>query len=234
MQKLLIWLIIYIGDRHEQFFLRHLAKLEFGLAVFCYKLARIASDEGKHNLAAMLHKHGQDEEKHGKMLASWSDRAHRIRLRGNGQWISFNKDGQELIQNHPEPDTPGVKITSENFTGIFNNFDGLSKRYLSLWLLFGGKSAADYDWADRLAFMHVLERGTSQFYQVLAQKSKSPALQAIANQIYRDELEHADYLKSTSLHLSLAPDFVKWEIRVGLASWGLLYDIQKHLLSSRS
>lgn len=226
--------IISIGLRQEQKFLRLLAKVEFGISVFCKKLAATALAEGnKSNLAAQLESHAKQDEKHGKMLASLVDGNERFHHEGTGRFISIVRPSGEELRSNAEIEAEGkdlewdsVIFPGERLIGIFENFDGLSKRYLSMRLLFGNRSAFDYPWDDRLAFMCVLEQQAQHFYEHLAiNQHASPALRAIASQIALDEVEHADYLKHSLFHYN--GDIEKWRDRMWLASLGLIVDMWK-------
>ena len=223
-------LIINIGLRQEQKFLRLLAKAEFGVSIFCKKLAVAAAEENKPNLAALLQSHAKEEEKHGKMLASLVDGNERFHTEGSGRFISIVRPNGEELRRNPDKTSQGkilewdsINFPGERLIGNFENFDGLSKRYFTLRLLFGNKSAFDYNWDDRLAFMYVLEQETQCFYEHLATSSATSALKAIASQIARDELRHTDYLKKTLLHRNA--DVEKWRDRMMVAFWGLVIDL---------
>jgi hypothetical protein len=226
-------IIINIGLRQEQKFLRLLAKIEFGVSIFCKKLAAAASVENKPNLAALLQSHAKEEEKHGKMLASLADGNERFHHEGSGRFISIVRPNGDELRRNQDLEAQGkilewdsVNLPGERLQGLFENFDGLSKRYLSLRLLFGNRSAFDYSWDDRLAFMCVLEQSAQQFYGHLANSQRaSEPLRAIASQIALDELDHADYLKSLLLYHNT--DIEKWRDRLWLASWGLVIDMWK-------
>ncbi|MBN3993837.1 MAG: ferritin-like domain-containing protein [Nostoc sp. NMS2] len=224
-------IIISIGLRQEQKFLRLLAKIEFGVSIFCKKLAVAAVQENKLNLAALLQSHSKEEEKHGKMLASLADGNERFHHEGSGRFISIVRPTGEELRRNVDYEAEGkvlewdsVNLPGERLKGVFENFDGLSKRYCTLRLLFGNKSAFAYNWDDRLAFMYVLERQTLQFYEVLANSQRAPEpLRVIASLIARDEVEHADYLKSLLFHYNA--DIEKWRDRLWLASLGLIVDM---------
>jgi rubrerythrin len=219
MLELLIKLIIYLGQRDEPRFIRLLAKIEYGVAIFCFKLAAIALEEDRHNLAKLLEKHAREEVKHGKMLSCFA--GEKISLTEAGRWVEFYQDGElKIIESE---DTPSKELQGIYYSGKFENLDGLSKRYLSLRMLFQGKSAADYPWEDRFAFMQVLEEVTRKFYSVLSHEANKHSLKAIAYQIATDEAAHVDYLKYASR--DFYPDVIKWESRLNWAIWGLFIDI---------
>lgn len=238
----LIKIIIYLGLKDEQRFLRLLAKLEYGVSIFCNKLAQQASEERHFNLATSLEKHAQEEERHGKMLASLIDGNLRIRKTDKtGRWTKLIRltTGENIAEPNPEKDCQIQKIVwdsykypGEKLEGYFESFDGLSRRYISLQLLLGGRKATDFDWSDRLAFMHCLEEGTREFYRVLSQEGKSEPLRAIVSQIMDDEASHSEYLRYALGHFTHFPDdeIKKWQRRLWWGMLGLLIDMWRFLV----
>jgi hypothetical protein len=237
---MLIRFAIRLGLRNKQRFLRVLAKIEFGVAIFCFKLQYQALAENLLNLATMLEMHGKEENKHGKMLASLADGcSDRIALTENsGRWIKITRPSGETIVNRPDDNTAipkcitwaSYKFPGEQLTGLFENFDGISKRYISARLLFGNLAASDYPWEDKIAFMYVLEEATASFYQELM-KCDDSALSAIARQIITDEFNHANYLKLALANFAPIPQFAidKWHSRLWWARWALIIDIIRFL-----
>ena len=224
-------LIINVGLRQEQKFLRLLAKIEFGVSIFCKKLAVVAEQENKLNLAAQLKLHAKQEEKHGIMLLCLADGNRRFTLEGTGRFIELLRPNGEDLRCNVDLDAEGKIVEwdstifpGERLVGIFENFE-LSKRFCCLRLLFGNKSAFDYNWDDRLAFMFVLEQQTQQFYQLLAVNSTSIPLRIIASKIALDELNHTDYLKNVLFHYN--GDVEKWRDRFWFAQIGLVFDAWK-------
>ncbi|MBO3459943.1 ferritin-like domain-containing protein [Aetokthonos hydrillicola Thurmond2011] len=246
MKKLIIYLIIYIGLRRKQRFIRQLSKLEYGVSIFCKKLA---ANSPTPDLAQMLNNHAIQEAHHGRMLdslangtqheASENERYFRkrfsIRETDKGKFISIKRSNGEELLNCVDTDinTKGIRLQwdscklGEQLVGIFENFDGISQRYLSAKLLFDGKSADSFDWADKLAFMHVLEQETEQFYLALAKIESGTPLGAIASQIVKDEQHHADYLKSTLTQFSTSPqqEIAKWQCKVRSCAPAVLVDL---------
>lgn len=241
MKTILIKLIVRIGLRDKKRLLRLLAKLEYGVAIFCFKLADKAKKEKHENLATLLKEHGDSEVKHGKMLASLADKGNRITLtEETGRWTSVTRisTGQQLARPNPELTAQGKEISwdsinfpGERLQGTFENFDGLSKRYLSLRLFFRNKSAYEYPWNDKLALMHILEQSTREFYQAISKQSNDTTIQAIATQIATDEDNHAHYLYQSLKWFSYFPDhdIQKWQSRFHLAIWGLVIDAWRFL-----
>ncbi|KYC42057.1 hypothetical protein WA1_18825 [Scytonema hofmannii PCC 7110] len=240
--RTLIKLIIYIGDRKEERFLRLLAKLEFGVAIFCEKLSRMAHEEGYYNLSKMLAEHAKQEEKHGRMLSSLVDGCDRISLNGQtGHWFHLKRsNGQDILKTRNNRDSKAevatlswdsVAYPGERIEGEYEALDGISQRYFSLRLLFGGHKPADFSWADRLAFMHCLELRTKEFYEMLSTQSKLETLRAISSQIAIDEKEHGDYLKYALTSFSELPasHIEKWQFRLYCSLWGLLVDGWRYL-----
>jgi rubrerythrin len=210
---MILKLLIKLGLRDEKRFLRLLAKLEYGVSLFCSKLSAIAANEGHENLSTLLTTQAREEKHHGRMLASLAD-------------------GKERV-------TPLKNAPGSWQDGHFENFDGISKRYVSLRLLFGNRRADDYQWCDRLAFMCVLEEQTSAVYEILSEIGNEQ-LRAIAQQIKNDEIGHCDCLKYALAQFSHFPeaDLQKWEKRLFWAKLGLLVDMwnfiwQQHQTTTR-
>lgn len=227
MEQILVNLIIKIGLGDQKQFLKLLSKLEYGVAIFCFKLSDLAKKENHNNLAQMLKQHATEEKKHGKMLSSLSGK--KINLRHTGRWISYkNFDTGEEMAECPDPLESGKKIVLEKsrIVGIFSNLDGLSKRYFALKILFCNRSADSFSWVDRLALMLALEEKATKFYATLATVAPLP-ISAIALQISQDESHHSEYLKSC-LH-SFTPltaiEIDKWRSRINWAMWGILIDM---------
>jgi hypothetical protein len=187
--------------KNEKIILRFLTKLEYGVSIFCYKLAVKARTQNKECLANCLMEHGNDELKHGKMLGCVSDGKNFIKKNTDwGRWIPD-------LSKH-------------------ENFDGISRRYLSARLFFMNKKAIYYDWVDRLAFMYVLEKLTNSFYITLSATEISEPLKAIAAQIAEDEQSHSDYLLEELKKITDKPQHYvkKWERRANFAIIGVVID----------
>lgn len=214
--------IIYLGLKNQPKFIRLLAKLEYGVCACLVNLSKQATADGYPNLSKMLRSHAAEERNHGKMLATLIDGKQRIELKDNGRWLSLFKDGKETA-NHPE-EGKGKVISWDKSVGIFDNLDGISQRYLALRMLLQGKKIEQLSWGDRLACMHVLERGTLQFYLALAESSSAPIeLRAIAVKIAEEEKGHGDYLRGTTKKENI----LKWRSRVKWANLGLIWDFWK-------
>lgn len=228
MRSILIKLIIYIGLKNQTKFLKLLSKLEFGVYIFCKKLAEEAYSQNYENLANQLLLHAKDEKKHANLIAIFNNT--RIKLKNTGRWASFYSisTGEELAPFPDIDENEGTKIFYQNTIGKFQSFDGMSKRYLALRVLFNGKKASDLDWCDRIAFMHVLETGTSEFYKQLAMQTQGK-LSAIASEISEDEIGHSEKLKLFLGNFTLFPhqEIDKWESRINLSMWALLWDLYR-------
>jgi hypothetical protein len=220
-------LIIYLGLKKQNEFIRLLAKLEYGVSACLLNLSKEAEKDGYYNLAKMLRSHSSEERNHGRMLATLVDGKHRIEAKENGRWLSLKKDGDEIAK-HPE-DGEGKIVTWGNTVGIFDNLDGISQRYLALRMLFKGKKIQELSWSDRLACMHVLEEGTLAFYNELSSFETPYKLKMTAIKIAGEEAGHSNYLKYTLSHFADAPDaeISKWRSRIFLASFGLIWDFWK-------
>jgi hypothetical protein len=234
----LIRLIIKLGLRDKQNFLRLLAEIEFGVAIFCFKLQEQARKQFLHNLATMLEAHGNEENKHGKMLAACADGVERITRTETGHWLSIIRPNGENIAK-PSKSNPSsgkaiawdsIKFPGERLLGVFKNFDGISKRYLSARIFFGNQSASDYPMCDKLAFMYILEEETTKFYRQMSEV-EDERLKAIALQITGDEFNHANYLKLALANFDPMPEAAidKWRDRLWWAKWGLVVDLIKFL-----
>ncbi|MBD2364521.1 hypothetical protein H6G36_25665 [Anabaena minutissima FACHB-250] len=231
-------LLIYLECKHEQKLIKTLSNIEFGVSTFCEKLSVAATKDNYPNLAKLLLKHSQEEHKHGKMLSSLADGKLRLPVKNNGRFLSLVRNEEETVElgNFSRQDGKQLEWDSATHPGqkvvaIFENLDGLSKRYISLRILFKNKSAFDYGWGDRLAFMQALESETCKFYQALSQSNCSEKLKAIASQITQDELGHSNYLSSL-LYSFPDTDLEKWEERLFWAKLGLIFDVVRLLWTS--
>jgi rubrerythrin len=219
--QFLIKTIIYFGLKNKPKFIRLLAKLEYGVSACLVNLSKQAKNDGYLNLSNNLRSHAKDERNHGKMLATLVDGKRRIELKDNGRWLSLVKDGEE-VANHPE-EGDGKIVIWDNSVGIFDNLDGISQRYLALRILLKGRRISELSWNDRLACMHVLERGTLRFYLALAESSAPIELRAIAAKIAEEEAGHSNYLRAATKKENI----LKWRSRVKWASLGLIWDFYK-------
>lgn len=241
--SILIKMLVWIGLKNRNKFIRTLAKIEYGNAIFCGKLSSVAINENRTELADLLLKHGKEENKHGVMLATLADGCNYMRRSGNGRWLEILRGGQNIV--NPEwsrrvksfigaSDTPKIlqwnstKYPGEQLTGTLESFDGMSKRYFCARLLFKNIIASDYSWEDKLAFMCVLEEEVAIFYQELI-GVKDKEISAIASLITGDEFNHANYLKVALSRFTPFPDELikKWRDRVWWAKWGLIIDAVK-------
>lgn len=218
--------------RRQREFLRLIAKLEYGVSIFCLKMSERAECEGHYNLANLLKKHSEEEKKHGIMLAALADGQKKLKLSGNGRWTTLkNLDTGEEIAQFPDMEE-GTKIflKDKNLLGIFQNLDGISQRYLSLKILFRGLRAEDFEWTDTLAFMAALETVTKRFYSKLAEVTEAP-ISTIAKQISEDESQHSEYLKIVLSQFTPLPEveISKWRARIRWASLGLIVDAWRYL-----
>lgn len=228
-------LIIHFGLRNKPVFITTIAKIEYGVAIFCRKLASQVEELGDNYsyLSQLLKCQANDEIKHGKMLSSLVEK---INLQANGQCLTkFRPATQEYIISPPQVQSASntvfiewdsIGFPGEKIQAIYENFDGISKRYLSARLLFEGKSADSFDLIDQLAFMHVLEEETQKFYIILAELTQQTSLGAIASQIAADEKHHADYLKSKIDHfIPFSQNIEKWRRKVMKAKWAVPIDL---------
>ena len=229
---ILIKILVWIGMKNRNKFIRNLAKIEYGNAIFCEKLADVALSENRTELASLLVKHGKEENKHGLMLASLADGQNHFSRTGTGRWVKILRSGENIVKNlittssHPKVlQWESKKYPGEQLTGTLESFDGMSYRYLSARLLFKNVAASDYSWKDQLAFMYVLEEEVSCLYQELM-NTQDTSLSAIASLITEDEFNHANYLKVTLQRFTESPEEIinKWRGRVWWAKWGLIVD----------
>ena len=207
----------YLLMNDERKLIRELANIEYGVSLFCSKLAIQA--KGKHDdLAKLLTEHSNQELKHGRMLGSLADGRKAIRPNAsNGHWV--------------EEAMPGYRQVSwGNRKRYYKNFDGLNQRYFSFKIFFMGAKPSTLEWCDKIAFMCILEELSQLFYRSLGTHAKaSEPLKAIACQIAEDEKHHADYLEAALYNLGCSPDSYlnKWRIRSKVAFMGLIFDIWK-------
>ncbi len=212
MEYILNYLISF-GLKREKTFLRELCRLEYGVSVFCHKLSIQASEQGLDALAKVLEEQGNSELKHGIMLGGLVDGKSKLVVNsgGTGHW------------------TPGQPLPCGGWQrGKRQSFDGLSQKYFGLRMLFNGRKAENYNWIDKLAFMHVLELGTGRFYSALSSHSLAPEpLKAIASKIKTDEQNHALQLFFWMEYFSDRKEFYirKWSLKSKLAMPGLLVDL---------
>jgi hypothetical protein len=155
-------------------FIQLLKRLEIGVFFFCWRQSLLAESEEKHELAAILKKQAESEYHHAMTLASLS--GDRLNLRVEDLFTLEDK-GADLWGT--------VSCRQDKFQA-----DGISRRYLAARVFFGGFHALHFNWADKLAYMHVLESFQSFFYQSLATASGIKLLQNICE----DETDHAENL----------------------------------------
>lgn len=232
-------LIVYFGLNNTKEFVRLLAKLEYGVSAALNNLARDAEKSNYPNLASMLRTHSAEELNHGRMLATWCDGKSSIRLKESGRWLSWkNSTGLELAR-FPESKA-GKKMVfnkgGEEYIGIFENLDGISRRYISLRIFLKGKKIIDLPWKDRLACMLALEAQTRALYVELSKSQAPQSLRAIFSKIASEEDSHSNYLESVLRDFAPCPgqEVDKWRSRIKLASLGLIYDFMKFLMEKRS
>ncbi|MBD2437373.1 ferritin-like domain-containing protein [Nostoc sp. FACHB-110] len=181
--------------------LRTASKLEYGAAIFCFKLSIRAENEGLLNLAKYLKEQYEEENSHAKMLGALIDGKERLKRNGNnGNWDAKAR--------------------------IYTPFDGISQRYWSARLFFGFKTADEFAWADILGFMTVIEEIVVVFYKALS-TTNDIAVNAIALKILHDEIKQVDCLKKSLSSLHPQPRFLtfKWQIRVILGAFGAAIDL---------
>lgn len=236
---MLLRLVVYLGLKNTKEFVRLLAKLEYGVSSALNNLACDADKSNYPNLAAMLRAHSSEEFNHGRMLATWCDGKNSIRARGAGRLLSWKNSAGVELARFPE-EKEGIKIIfdkdGEQYTGIFENLDGISQRYLSLRIFFRGKKIIELPWKDRLACMLALEAQTRALYVELSKSPCPQELRAIFSKIAQEESSHSDYLESVLRDFSPCPnqEVDRWRSRMNLASLGLIYDFGKFLMERRS
>jgi hypothetical protein len=232
--------IIRAANKTENL-IRLLAKLEFGVSIFLKKNVQQAEIDWKNGLALQLKKHSLEEKRHGDMLLALVDGNSRAKLEEQtGFFLSMirESDNKELMKNPLKQNSKTKKVTWESayypgdkLTGNFLNLDGLSKRYLSLRIFFGGKKAEDFDWENKLAYMIVLERVNTDFYKAISRVYKGSKFGAIATKILEEEDSHILYLSNCLASITHDPQFVidKWQGRLVCAYLGLTVDAIKSL-----
>lgn len=179
--------------------LRTASKLEYGAAIFCFKLSIRAENEGLLGLSNYLKSQYEEENSHAKMLGALVDGKERLK------------------RNCPEGNW---------HKGNYIAFDGISQRYWSARLFFGFKSADEFSWSDILSFMTIIEGIVVCFYKVLT-ATNDIAVNAIALKILQEEIKQVECLKNCLSSLHPGPNFLafKWQVRVILGAVGAILDL---------
>jgi hypothetical protein len=141
-----------------------LKKLELGVFFFCWRQASLAQSEDK-LFSSVLREQCSAEHSHARYFALQSG--------------SNILDLEYYFSREPR---------SQNWSFIDNEYyaDGMSVDYLCSRVFFMGKSAYSFSWADKLAYMIVLEQFQVQFYSCLMKYL--PNQQAIHRIIMSEEL----------------------------------------------
>ena len=184
--------------------LRLAAKLEYGASIFCFRLAIRAEEEGYHNLSTYFKKQFAEEDGHARMLGGLIDKKERLRRNCDaGTWSA----------------------------GYYYPLDGISVKYWAATLFFWFKKPSEFDWADILAFLYVIENFVILFYEVLAEHPENTVC-SMATKILQEEKEQADYIKLSLQHFHPLPESLieQWRSRVYLAAVGGLIDVIKNLI----
>ncbi len=201
--------------------IRFLGRLEHGFYVFLHKKSQQARIEGKHALAFQLERHARQEDGHAKMLWGLSDGKNRPGRNSDTTILVFNS---EYFVAQP------ISLFSDENKQL-QHVDGISRRYRAAQSLFGGKSAADYDWSDSLSFMAAGELVGGLFYSsiVLVFSSDHPE-RAIFLKIAEDEVGHSNYLLDALISevgvIKAYCYFFKWLLRLFRASFHIITDIK--------
>ena len=219
--------------KYPDSFIRLLSKLEYNNYIYLTKLADRAKEEGhQDNLVNILNSQAKEEKYHGKVLSALVDGISKLRLKDNGYFKSLISEDKSLNYTDYKDNSKTVKVIwfsqqlQSKVTGEFVNLDGVSKRYISSYLLFRGKTAFSYDWADQLALMSVLEEQTTLFYKRLSVRESSP-LQRISLKFANQEDNHYKTLYYALTSFTATPNYYmdKWKARLFFAKIGLIIDI---------
>jgi rubrerythrin len=163
--------------------IRFLGKLECGFHDFCLKKSLQAKEEGKDKLADELLHHANQENVHAKMLWSLLDKQNRPQRTK----IGFIATTSEYFADN------SIQWTKNGNTKQWQHTDGISIKYATARAFFNQRKAADYDWADSLAFMCIGENLGKLFYYFLSTLANN-SLQQILKKIAQDEDKHHQYL----------------------------------------
>ncbi len=222
MLKLIIWL----GLRYSNQFIKLLAKLEYNNAIYLKKLADKAKEDNYFNLSDILLTQSKEEELHGKALSCLIDGKNKFNLVDNGYWQSLtNRNGSTVIDYYDKNDK-SIDLSWGNIKGSFVQLDGVSQRYISAKWFFKNKKASEYSWEDQLAFMTILEKETAKLYSLLGNQVESP-LQRLSVKFAKEEQNHQTTLYYTLSSFTSIPNYYidKWSERLFVAKLGLLLDI---------
>lgn len=156
-----------------------LARLEYGVYIYCQHKQRQAESEGKTELAKALSLHAAQELGHHNILKSLIDSEHKKTYAAKGY--------SAYVHGHPT----NYQVSGDSFLAP----EGISRRYLISRIAFEGGKAKELDWPNSLAMMAVGESLARKFYRalsafVLTPSDYWPAFADIAN----DEADHCAQL----------------------------------------
>ena len=163
-RQIIIKILVWVGLRYPEKFIRELAKVEYGVAYYVRKLGDQVPS-WKHKFYA----HAIQEKYHGRMLAA-------------------------LIGEAPESEggMAQKKWAYTPFVGN-TQIEGVGKRYCVMRKILHGKSLDEYPFIDKLSIMGALESIAHSVYHEIAKQAKSP-LKEVALNIAEDEFEHQSCL----------------------------------------
>jgi hypothetical protein len=190
--KIICYFLAHIFSKLPMFSI--LRKLEMGVFFFCYKQALKAESENK-DFEKYLKEQAESEYSHCYYFST---------LEGVG--LSMNS---EELFNRGKKTNDWRKV---DWNGSRYQADGLSVNSLAGKMFFRGKTADSYDWANKLAFMHVLENFQYIFYQQLSPYIQSKDFFGLV----AAEKNHAYQLKSYLFSLA--------------GKWSCLFLLKWHLL----
>lgn len=160
--------------------IRLLARLEYGVFLFCDRKRADAEAAGYVDLAAALKLQAAQELGHHSQMR---------RLAGDFGYSSqpsWAKSYSALI--HSAERVPKPLSRQNDWTP-----EGISRRYVSTRIWFGGQRACDLDWENAIALMAVGEAAAAWFYRLLSWLA--PALyREVFRSIADDEAKHQDGL----------------------------------------
>lgn len=201
MLRFLLWLMLRLRRRQ---FIYNLSRVEYAVALFCYSTAQRAVMMP--TVSSELIHHGKEEVSHANRLADLID------------GVRYPSPNQNWNREHPEwrdydGFTPGMVIPQLSSLAIGRIF-------------FCGHEPQRYRLDEVLAFMSILEERAHRFYAALAAVA-DPALAEVAQELARDEVNHARLCGSASnrigqppmtYHDCVAPDLIRrWRFRAAIA-----------------
>jgi hypothetical protein len=186
-----------------------LKKLEMGVFFFCWRQAVLAEDEGQ-PFAIYLRQQAESEHSHAHFFSH---------LEGG----NLKLDTDDFFNREPRALSWATVNWDENEV---YQVDGISTKFIASKIFFMGREANSFSWQDKLAFMVVLERFQTIFYQSLI-KYFPEEVQFQIEDIASSEELHSLFLESGLIQVN-RKSFVflmKWQLRKYLALLALPIDL---------